>query len=149
MSGLIRMSSEEFFITPLPNHLALEHNYSAPAGHHPHVIYKRSAEQHIHRDRTDRQDEPHYQHRHDYQHGKFQRQHFCGRRKQYTPKPPAEDRFQMPDEFEPAGRIKRSPISSNNVGALNVETLVVADRTMVEKHGRENVTTYILTIMNM
>ncbi|GAA6074279.1 A disintegrin and metalloproteinase with thrombospondin motifs 18, partial [Tachysurus ichikawai] len=46
-------------------------------------------------------------------------------------------------------RIKRSLISSNKVGALNVETLVVADRKMVEKHGRENVTTYILTIMNM
>ncbi|MCI4392973.1 hypothetical protein PGIGA_G00152070 [Pangasianodon gigas] len=67
----------------------------------------------------------------------------------YTPKPPAEDHFVMPDEFEPAGRIKRSPISSNKVGALNVETLVVADRKMVEKHGQENVTTYILTIMNM
>ncbi|TTJ54335.1 A disintegrin and metalloproteinase with thrombospondin motifs 18 [Bagarius yarrelli] len=48
LSGLIRMSHEEFFITPLPKHLALEHNYSAPAGHHPHVIYKRSAELHVH-----------------------------------------------------------------------------------------------------
>ncbi|GAA6074165.1 A disintegrin and metalloproteinase with thrombospondin motifs 18, partial [Tachysurus ichikawai] len=90
------MSSEEFFITPLPKHLALEHNYSAPAGHHPHVIYKRSAEQRIHGYRTDRTDKHrhdyhhhhhHHQHqhhrrRHDYQHGKFQRQHFCGRRKQ-------------------------------------------------------------------
>ncbi|KAG7315026.1 hypothetical protein KOW79_021114 [Hemibagrus wyckioides] len=160
LSGLIRMSSEEFFITPLPKHLALEHNYSAPAGHHPHVIYKRSAERRVHSDRTDRSDTYHHNHhhhhhhnhhrrRHDYQHGKFQRQHFCGRRKQYTPKPPAEDHFVMPDEFEPPGRIKRSPISSNKAGALNVETLVVADRKMVEKHGRENVTTYILTIMNM
>ncbi|KAF4090887.1 hypothetical protein AMELA_G00030650 [Ameiurus melas] len=151
LSGLIRMSSEEFFITPLPNHLALEHNYSAPAGHHPHVIYKRSAERRVHGDRTHRSGQHRHQHhhRHDYQHGRFQRQHFCGRRKQYTPKPPAEDHFVMPDEFESAGRVKRSLISSNKVGALNVETLVVADRKMVETHGQENVTTYILTIMNM
>lgn len=71
-----------------------------------------------------------------------------------TPKPPAEDRFILPDEYatpeagEPA-RAKRSPINSNRVGGLNVETLVVADRKMLEKHGRENVTTYVLTVMNM
>ncbi|XP_041850705.1 A disintegrin and metalloproteinase with thrombospondin motifs 18 isoform X3 [Melanotaenia boesemani] len=72
----------------------------------------------------------------------------------YAPKPPAEDRFIMPDEFamaemEEPGRTKRSPINSNRVGGLNVETLVVADRKMLEKHGRENVTTYVLTVMNM
>lgn len=71
-----------------------------------------------------------------------------------TPKPPAENLFIMPDEYatpeagEPA-RAKRSPINSNRVGGLNVETLVVADRKMLEKHGRENVTTYVLTVMNM
>lgn len=71
-----------------------------------------------------------------------------------APKPPAEDRFIMPDEFgtpappEPE-RAKRSPIDSNRVGGLNVETLVVADRKMLEKHGRDNVTTYVLTVMNM
>uniref|UniRef100_A0A8B9GS02 ADAM metallopeptidase with thrombospondin type 1 motif, 18 n=1 Tax=Astyanax mexicanus TaxID=7994 RepID=A0A8B9GS02_ASTMX len=141
-SGLIRMSGDEFFITPLPEHLALEHNYSAPAGHHPHVIYKRSA---------DYGSTPHHNQQ-DYRHGKFQRQHFCGRRKQYTPQPPADDGFIMPDEFDVPGRTKRSPISSNKIskpGGLNVETLVVADRKMLEKHGRENVTTYVLTVMNM
>lgn len=71
-----------------------------------------------------------------------------------APKPPAEDRFIMPDEFaipeaEGPGRAKRSPINSNRVGGLNVETLVVADRKMLEKHGRDNVTTYVLTVMNM
>lgn len=60
----------------------------------------------------------------------------------------------MPDEFaapevEGQGRAKRSPINSNRVGGLNVETLVVADRKMLEKHGRDNVTTYVLTVMNM
>lgn len=60
----------------------------------------------------------------------------------------------MPDEFaipeaDGPGRAKRSPINSNRVGGLNVETLVVADRKMLEKHGRDNVTTYVLTVMNM
>lgn len=32
---------------------------------------------------------------------------------------------------------------------MNVETLVVADKKMLEKHSKENVTTYILTVMNM
>lgn len=58
------------------------------------------------------------------------------------------DEFAMPEVEEP-GRTKRSPINSNSVGGLNVETLVVADKKMLEKHGRENVTTYILTVMNM
>lgn len=58
------------------------------------------------------------------------------------------DEFATPVEHEP-GRAKRSPIHSNRVGGLNVETLVVADRKMLEKHGRDNVTTYVLTVMNM
>lgn len=71
-----------------------------------------------------------------------------------TPKPPVEDSFLMPDEFavpeaEAPGRAKRSHINSNRAGGLNVETLVVADRKMLEKHGRDNVTTYVLTVMNM
>ncbi|XP_029577682.1 A disintegrin and metalloproteinase with thrombospondin motifs 18 [Salmo trutta] len=157
LSGLIRMSDDEYFIAPLPQHLAAEHDYSSPSGHHPHVVYKRSAEHKVHGGQrsihSSQPDNPylqrHHQHHHDYQHGKLQRQHFCGRRKQYTPKPPAEDRLIMPDEFELPGRGKRSPITSNKVGTLNVETLVVADRKMLEKHGRENVTTYVLTVMNM
>ncbi|XP_036391194.1 A disintegrin and metalloproteinase with thrombospondin motifs 18-like [Megalops cyprinoides] len=155
LSGLIRTADEEFFITPLPQHLAVEHNYSAPSGHHPHVVYKRSAENRIYNSRPT-SDFPrpfnpslHLLHHHKHQHGKLQRQHFCGQHKQYTPKPPAEDQPIMPDEFELQGRAKRSPITSNKVGGLNVETLVVADRKMLEKHGRENVTTYVLTVMNM
>lgn len=96
-SGLIRVSQEEFLIAPLPQHLAEQHNYSAPDGHHPHVVYKRSAEHIIHRRSTSPSstsssgsDNPYLQHHHqqqhhqhhDYQHGKLQRQHFCGRRKQ-------------------------------------------------------------------
>lgn len=55
----------------------------------------------------------------------------------------------MAPAAEEMSRAKRSPINSNRVGGLNVETLVVADRKMLEKHGRENVTTYVLTVMNM
>ncbi|XP_054472152.1 A disintegrin and metalloproteinase with thrombospondin motifs 18 [Anoplopoma fimbria] len=169
LSGLIRVSQEDYLIAPLPQHLAEQHNYSAPDGHQPHVVYKRSAEHIVHRrpsgpssTGSPTTDDPylHHQHHqqqnhhHDYQQGKQQRQHFCGRRKQYAPKPPAEDSFIMPDEFavpeaEGPGRAKRSAINSNRVGGLNVETLVVADRKMLEKHGRDNVTTFVLTVMNM
>ncbi|XP_051918407.1 A disintegrin and metalloproteinase with thrombospondin motifs 18 [Hippocampus zosterae] len=166
LSGLIRVSEHEYLISPLPQHLAQHHNYSAPDGHQPHVVYKRSAE-HVVRQQagepsglgtsTQRQvQRPHQDHpqHQDDQNGHTERQHFCGRRKQYTPKPPTEDPFLMPDEFdmpydEGPGRPRRSPIDSNRVGGLNVETLVVADRKMLEKHGRENVTTYVLTVMNM
>ncbi|XP_051970716.1 A disintegrin and metalloproteinase with thrombospondin motifs 18-like [Xyrauchen texanus] len=157
LTGLIRFSGEELFITPLPQHLALRHNYSAPSEHHPHVIYKRSAERSVHTEsdwtssfssNSPYEDHRHHRH-HDYQHGKLQRQHFCGRRKQYTPKYPTEDHFVMPDEFELQNRVKRSQITSKKEGGLNVETLVVADRKMMEKHGRENITTYVLTVMNM
>ncbi|KTF84800.1 hypothetical protein cypCar_00033437, partial [Cyprinus carpio] len=32
---------------------------------------------------------------------------------------------------------------------LNVETLVVVDRKMMDNHGHENITTYVLTVLNM
>ncbi|KAI4830550.1 hypothetical protein KUCAC02_002174 [Chaenocephalus aceratus] len=95
LSGLIRVSQEEFLIAPLPQHLAQQHNYSTPNGHHPHVVYKRSAEHIVHRRSSEpyntssaKPDNPYLNHHHqqhdhhDYQHGKLQRQHFCGRRKQ-------------------------------------------------------------------
>uniref|UniRef100_A0A3Q2DPN2 ADAM metallopeptidase with thrombospondin type 1 motif, 18 n=1 Tax=Cyprinodon variegatus TaxID=28743 RepID=A0A3Q2DPN2_CYPVA len=92
LAGLIRVSNEEYLIAPLPQHLASRHNYSSPDGHHPHVVYKRSAEHIVHgRFSNPASSSPsqnpylYHQHRpqrhHDYQHGKLQRQHFCGRRK--------------------------------------------------------------------
>ncbi|CAL8404507.1 unnamed protein product [Boreogadus saida] len=158
-SGLIRVSGEEYFIAPLPHHLAYRHNYSAPSGHHPHVVYKRSAERLVHHAAPQpplppQQDpcQPHQEHLH--QHGKLQRQHFCGRRKQYAPQSPAGGgmavQWDPPGESPGAGgRGRRSPIPSSGAGGLTVETLVVADRKMLEKHGRDNVTTYVLTVMNM
>lgn len=64
-----------------------------------------------------------------------------------APKPPTEDTYLRFDEYGSTGRPRRS--TGKSATGLNVETLVVADRKMVEKHGKANVTTYILTVMNM
>ncbi|XP_023980917.1 A disintegrin and metalloproteinase with thrombospondin motifs 18 [Physeter macrocephalus] len=94
LSGLIRTRKNEFLISPLPQLLAQEHNYTSPAGHHPHVLYKRTAEEKVQRchgylsssgnsaghspSRT-----PHtsWSPERKHHHGRLQRQHFCGRRK--------------------------------------------------------------------
>nr|AAH94674.1 A disintegrin-like and metallopeptidase (reprolysin type) with thrombospondin type 1 motif, 18 [Mus musculus] len=160
LSGLIRTRDNEFLISPLPQLLAQELNYSSPAGHHPHVLYKRTAEKRVrwyqdypgsqrtypghspsHTPPASQSQEPEYSHR------RWQKRHFCGRRKKYAPKPPAEDAYLRFDEYGGTGRPRRSAGKSQN--GLNVETLVVADAKMVEKHGKDDVTTYILTVMNM
>ncbi|KAL6108924.1 adamts16 [Pungitius sinensis] len=86
----------------------------------------------------------------DHVHGEKQRQHFCGRRKKYMPKPPEEDAFILPDEYGINPRNKRAvPMKNQANQKLNVETLVVVDRKMMENHGHENITTYVLTVLNM
>lgn len=65
------------------------------------------------------------------------------------PKPPAGDLFVLPDEYQPGPRSRRSPLDSRSSEELNVETLVVVDTQMLRNHGQENVTTYVLTILNM
>ncbi|XP_039183491.1 A disintegrin and metalloproteinase with thrombospondin motifs 18 isoform X2 [Crotalus tigris] len=163
LSGLIRTQENDFLISPLPQHLAQELHYKPPAGHHPHVLYKRTAEEKVlHRYKVDSNPYHFPLDRHsnltahkyhipanDYHHGRFQKQHFCGRRKKCIPKPPTEDTFVLSDEYGSQARLKRSPVKNQKGGSLNVETLVVADRKMLEKHSKENVTTYILTVMNM
>ncbi|KAM7332428.1 hypothetical protein ACRRTK_009136 [Alexandromys fortis] len=159
-SGLIRTRDNEFLISPLPQLLAQEHNYSSPAGHHPHVLYKRTAEKRVQRYQdypSSRRTYPGHSPSHtppasqsqetEYRHRRWQKQHFCGRRKKYAPKPPAEDTYLRFDEYGGTGRPRRSAGKSQK--GLNVETLVVADAKMVEKHGKGDVTTYILTVMNM
>uniref|UniRef100_A0A8C2RT26 A disintegrin and metalloproteinase with thrombospondin motifs 18 n=1 Tax=Capra hircus TaxID=9925 RepID=A0A8C2RT26_CAPHI len=160
LSGLIRTHKNEFLISPLPQLLAQEHNYSSPAGHHPHVLYKRTAEEKVRRCqgylRSGRNPAGHppshsphtsWSPEREQHHGRLQTQHFCGRRKKYAPKPPTEDTYLRFDEYGSSGRPRRSAGKSQK--GLNVETLVVADKKMVEKHGKANVTTYILTVMNM
>ncbi|XP_037310815.2 A disintegrin and metalloproteinase with thrombospondin motifs 16 [Pungitius pungitius] len=86
----------------------------------------------------------------DHAHGEKRRQHFCGRRKKYMPKPPEEDAFILPDEYGINPRNKRAvPMKNQANQKLNVETLVVVDRKMMENHGHENITTYVLTVLNM
>ncbi|XP_049661348.1 A disintegrin and metalloproteinase with thrombospondin motifs 18 isoform X2 [Accipiter gentilis] len=162
LSGLIRTQKIEFLISPLPQQLAQEHNYTSPAGHHPHVLYKRTAEEKVHRYTVESNPKYfsfghhriHTSHKYHaqangYHHGRFQKQHFCGRRKKYAPKPPTEETYIRSDEYGTSARFKRSSAKIQKNGSLNVETLVVADKRMLEKHGKENVTTYILTVMNM
>uniref|UniRef100_A0A3Q2CNG8 ADAM metallopeptidase with thrombospondin type 1 motif, 16 n=2 Tax=Cyprinodon variegatus TaxID=28743 RepID=A0A3Q2CNG8_CYPVA len=85
-----------------------------------------------------------------YKHGEKQRQHFCGRRKKYMPKPPEEEVFILPDEYKFVPRNKRAVLMKNQPNQkLNVETLVVVDKKMMNNHGHENITTYVLTVLNM
>lgn len=64
------------------------------------------------------------------------------------PQPPTGDVYVLPDEYKSALRAKRAVTPSANP-RLNVETLVVVDQKMMENHGRENVTTFVLTVLNM
>lgn len=66
------------------------------------------------------------------------------------PKPPEEDVFILPDEYKVLPRNKRAVLMKNEHSQkLNVETLVVVDRKMMDNHGHENITTYVLTVLNM
>ncbi|XP_030639093.1 A disintegrin and metalloproteinase with thrombospondin motifs 16 [Chanos chanos] len=187
MSGLIRTQDGDFLLKPLHLHQAMLDNYTAPANHHPHILYKRSTHTpstDSHRDKrstdtptesrragwptdtkpdgqrdrgftgTQKKAEEHNRRRHgfhnDSRRGRGQKQHFCGRRKKYMPKPPQDDLYILPDEYKYAGRGKRAVMfKTNSNQKLNVETLVVVDRKMMENHGHENITTYVLTVLNM
>lgn len=66
------------------------------------------------------------------------------------PKPPEDDAFILPDEYKLFPRNKRAVLMKNQHGReLNVEMLVVVDRQMMDNHGHENITTYVLTVLNM
>ncbi|XP_061677121.1 A disintegrin and metalloproteinase with thrombospondin motifs 16 isoform X2 [Syngnathoides biaculeatus] len=86
----------------------------------------------------------------DYAHDDKRRQHFCGRWKKYMPKPPAEHLSLLPDEYAFVPRKRRAAVvRKQNNQKLNVETLVVVDGKMMDNHGRDNITTYVLTVLNM
>lgn len=66
------------------------------------------------------------------------------------PKPPEGDVFILPDEYKFIPRNKRAVLMKNQHNQkLNVEMLVVVDRKMMDNHGHENITTYVLTVLNM
>ncbi|XP_068614833.1 A disintegrin and metalloproteinase with thrombospondin motifs 16 [Brachionichthys hirsutus] len=179
MSGLIRTSDADYFLRPVSRSLAHRENFTAPSSHQPHILYKsngasrteershdpralqkRSTDSshqtsHRHTDNDNNSNDHRHQmngdgHRSDYRHGEKQRQHFCGRRKKYMPKPPGDDVFILPDEYKFSPRNKRAVLMKNEHNQrLNVEMLVVVDRKMMDNHGHENITTYVLTVLNM
>uniref|UniRef100_A0A3Q2WFH6 ADAM metallopeptidase with thrombospondin type 1 motif, 16 n=1 Tax=Haplochromis burtoni TaxID=8153 RepID=A0A3Q2WFH6_HAPBU len=151
MSGLIQTQDAEYFLRPVSHGLAQMENFTASFGHQPHILYKRERDSQTQRQHV-LQKRSHNDHRHDsdYRHGEKQKQHFCGRRKKYMPKPPEEDIFILPDEYKFIPRNKRAVLMKNKANkGLNVETLVVVDRKMMDNHGHENITTYVLTVLNM
>ncbi|XP_054709975.1 A disintegrin and metalloproteinase with thrombospondin motifs 18-like [Uloborus diversus] len=150
MSGLIQTAQNDFLIEPLNKNMSDE---KAPLKEH--ILSKRSV-------KTMDQDPS--------------QTHFCGKKKRYMPQKPRRKDFWLPGEFtnsENVGknfpivhRQKRDFVSRreslrmrhNNRTRVfqyhgrhrrSVETLVVADREMVRKHGTENVTSYLLTVFNM
>ncbi|XP_036871418.2 A disintegrin and metalloproteinase with thrombospondin motifs 16 [Manis javanica] len=161
LSGMIRTQEADYFLKPLPSHLAGRLKGSPGGGPPSHILYKRSAELRalgapqvavVARGRKLNQ--------HPFRVGRWhlhsslpprhpQKQHFCGRRKKYMPKPPGEDLLILPDEYASCSRHKRSLLKSHWNEELNVETLVVVDKKMMQTHGHENITTYVLTILNM
>ncbi|KAM5168930.1 A disintegrin and metalloproteinase with thrombospondin motifs 16 [Callospermophilus lateralis] len=155
LAGMIRTEEADYFLTPLPPHLAGRLKGSEQGGPASHVLYKRAVEPQAPQaptglllTRTGEPASPGRQGLSDSL-GLWHRQHFCGRRKKYAPQPPTEDLFVLPDEYESVPRCRRSLLKSHRNKELNVETLVVVDRKMMQNHGQENITTYVLTILNM
>ncbi|XP_042565154.1 A disintegrin and metalloproteinase with thrombospondin motifs 16 [Clupea harengus] len=172
MSGLIRTQEADYLIRPVHPHLAVRANFSTPPGHQPHILYKRSAD-HQHKPHTPRHHRRHDGgldpgHRDD-KPAQGQKQHFCGSLSTFTialfcycvpnmpctptdmPKPPPDDIPILPDEYPLVPRGKRAVALHGTPSGqkLNVEALVVVDKRMMDNHGHENVTTYVLTVLNM
>ncbi|XP_023416681.2 A disintegrin and metalloproteinase with thrombospondin motifs 16 isoform X2 [Cavia porcellus] len=156
LSGLIRTEEADYILKPLPPHLAGKLNGSAQGGPASHLLYKRSTDARAPQANevlmvSRRRELPRlHPHGGSYNPRRLpQKQHFCGRRKKYMPQPPQDDLFILPDEYKPCSRQRRSLLKSHRNEELNVETLVVVDKTMMQSHGHENITTYVLTILNM
>uniref|UniRef100_A0A8D0QUA7 ADAM metallopeptidase with thrombospondin type 1 motif 16 n=1 Tax=Sus scrofa TaxID=9823 RepID=A0A8D0QUA7_PIG len=161
LSGMIRTQEADYFLKPLPSHLAGRLRASAEGTPPSHILYKRSTEpqgpeppQMARSQKKWDLENHHLQHQHPPLRGgvsprHLQKQHFCGRRKKYMPKPPREDLFVLPDEYTSRSRHRRSLLKSHRNQELTVETLVVVDRKMMQNHGPENITTYVLTVLNM
>ncbi|XP_010968665.3 A disintegrin and metalloproteinase with thrombospondin motifs 16 isoform X1 [Camelus bactrianus] len=162
LSGMIRTQEADYFLKPLPAHLAGRLHAAAGGAPASHILYKRSTEPRArgapqavrmekrweleNRRPFHGEDQPPS---HGFRLGHPQKQHFCGRRKKYMPRPPEDDLFTLPDEYGAGFRHRRSLLKSHRHQELNVETLVVVDRKMMQNHGHENITTYVLTILNM
>ncbi|EHB09387.1 A disintegrin and metalloproteinase with thrombospondin motifs 16 [Heterocephalus glaber] len=153
LAGIIRTEEADYFLKPLPPHLAGKLNSSAQGSAPSHLLYKRSTEARAPQASEvlmlSRRQEPSQPGGSSFNLRPPQKQHFCGRRRKYMPQPPQDDLFILPDEYKSYLRPKRSLLKSHRNEELNVETLVVVDKTMMRSHGQENITTYVLTILNM
>ncbi|XP_033114520.1 A disintegrin and metalloproteinase with thrombospondin motifs 16-like [Anneissia japonica] len=135
-TGLIRTTETDYFIQPLPEHIALAQNFTAGSDHSPHIIYKRSAAIR------------HHKHEPKIGKAKSKKDHFCGRKKKYMPTR-VEEPLHFIDEYPVSANRTRRSIAANMVTARNVGILVVVDPKMVESHGDAHITTYVLTVFNM
>lgn len=151
VSGLLRTSQDDFIIEPISDKLS--HDFPEPQ--RPHVVYKRK---HL-------------------GHGK-QKMHYCGKQKRHPTAISSDvdaqirhlsdgaivlkSHEQVENEYEKIDgkgdnllnlqRSKRSIAENSRARRRRVvETLVVADSQLVKNHAhdRVDVTTYILTVMNM
>ncbi|XP_049624984.1 A disintegrin and metalloproteinase with thrombospondin motifs 16 [Suncus etruscus] len=156
LSGMIRTPEADYFLRPLPAHLATG-GLRAPGGPGPpsHILYKRStaprasATTQVLMSQRVKATAPQPHVTPENPEFRTPKPHFCGRRRKYMPRPPLRDIFILPDEYTPHFRPRRSLPRSLREEEHNVETLVVVDKQMVQNHGQENVTTYVLTILNM
>ncbi|XP_054543892.1 A disintegrin and metalloproteinase with thrombospondin motifs 16 [Talpa occidentalis] len=148
VSGMIRTQEADYFLKPLPPHLAGSHSTLAGGESPSHVLYRRPPGPREPQGEVPRtEDQPRLpSHERGRPHGAAspthpQGQPFCGR--------PRKDKPQTPAEGQPRSRRRRSPLRPLGGAELNVETLVVVDRQMTREHGHENITTYVLTVLNM
>ncbi|GFU39135.1 a disintegrin and metalloproteinase with thrombospondin motifs 18 [Nephila pilipes] len=157
MSGLLQTETSDYLIEPMNRNLS-----DPKATEKPHVLKKRSINSNPDRSSSGQS-----------KNKKENQTFFCGKRRRYMPHKPRRKDYWLPDEFTVVKgyhsstskqRIKRwskkesflpenGPVDEkrhhHRRNQRSIETLVVADREMVKKHGTENVTTYLLTVFNM
>nr|XP_006811817.1 PREDICTED: A disintegrin and metalloproteinase with thrombospondin motifs 18-like [Saccoglossus kowalevskii] len=166
LRGLLRTEDEDYLLEPLPVHLHTVHNVNQETEHQPHMLYKRSNLHRVLRNTEEHGEMFHSNNSH--------KQHYCGRKKNTAPlnyqiivqdmdkyAPPylhilihqphvPMKPFILNDEYMDGSIREKRSIGSNEIPtSRSVETLVVVDEKMLENHGSENVTTYVLTVLNM
>ncbi|KAK3096440.1 hypothetical protein FSP39_000163 [Pinctada imbricata] len=128
LKGLIHTGEQSYFIEPIKGH-----NFTL-SPHHPHIIYKSSSQKSslLHPDFLDTQ--AHKQ--------------SCG-----TSDPTHEEIIKQRERWEAHHLNKRSTSHRRHKRSISVErhveTMVVVDPSMMDYYKEEDVTTYVLTIMNM
>uniref|UniRef100_A0A8C4QKM8 Peptidase M12B domain-containing protein n=1 Tax=Eptatretus burgeri TaxID=7764 RepID=A0A8C4QKM8_EPTBU len=160
LSGLIRTQSEEYLLSPLPSYWTLPLNVSKTRSPiRPHMLYKRSAEQLLQRQPSDisqprirgfmPNSSPHAPASSaDTFSPREHPRHFCNAAREFDSGPQSWASPALPDEYPLVHRGRRAAGPADRE-RLAVETLVVADRRLLEKHAGENITMYLLTVLNM